>query len=310
VAQAKEIRFDHGDTGLAGTLHLPNGKAPYPAIIMLQGSGPADRDSGGYFPPIRNQFLESGLAVLSWDKPGIGESTGHWTNMTLFDRADEALTAVAWLRRQEGIDPTRVGIWGHSQGGWVGPLTASQTTDLAFLIVNSGPAIDPLAQDLWGVEHTLRDEDADQNAIDSALKFMSELHSAAIRGDAFAQVQQSLLTRAKGQPGFEYFGDFGPEQWNFLVINAQRLYDPIPPLEKISCPTLAIFGERDPLVPVEFSAETFERSRASDPNRDITVRVFPEADHRIKVGEAREFAPGYLDAMTSWIWSRIGSWAG
>ncbi len=305
MAEAKEIRFKNGEVELVGTLHIPTRAKPHPAVIMLQGSGPTDRDSGSYFPPLRNQFVDSGLAVLSWDKPGIGESTGHWTNMTLFDRADEALTALSWLRAQDGIDPQRVGIWGQSQGGWVGPLAASQTRDLAFLIVNSGPAIGPLAQDLWGVEHTMRDEGADEAKINEALAFMTRLHEAAIRGDSFEQVKEYLLDQAKGKPGFDYFGDFGPEVWNFSVINAQRPYDPIPPLEKITCPMLVIFGELDPLVPVQHSAESFEAVKASNPSRDITVRIFPGANHRIKVGGGGEFAPGYLDTLTDWIWSRI-----
>ncbi|HET9017671.1 MAG TPA: CocE/NonD family hydrolase, partial [Thermomicrobiaceae bacterium] len=98
MTTTEDIRFVGDGVSLAGTLHRPAGQGPHPAIVMLQGSGPADRDSDGYFPPIRDTFLGAGLAVLSWDKPGIGGSGGDWRERTLRDRAHEAVDALAWLR--------------------------------------------------------------------------------------------------------------------------------------------------------------------------------------------------------------------
>jgi pimeloyl-ACP methyl ester carboxylesterase len=270
---------------------------------MLQGSGPTDRDSGGYFVPLREHFLSHGLAVLSWDKPGIGESTGHWTNQTLFDRADEALAAVAWLRNDPQIDPARVGIWGQSQDGWVGQLAASQTKDLAFLIVNSGPTIPAMAQDLWGVEHTMREDRSSEQEIRGALQFVGQMHEAAGQGVLYAKVAPKFQ-EVQESTGFNYFTDVGPDLWHFFIINAQRSYDPVPALSQITCPILAIDGERDSLIPVRKSAQTFE-SLGAQTGHDITVRIFPGANHRITVGEPRVFAPGYLEMMTDWIWERI-----
>jgi pimeloyl-ACP methyl ester carboxylesterase len=305
VTHSEELTFESGGNVLAGTLHWPDGSGPHPALIMLQGSGPTDRDSNGHFPPLRDNFVGSGLAVLSWDKPGVGESTGHWTRQTLFDRADDAIAALDWLRDQPGIDRDRFGIWGHSQGGWVGPLAASQYHDLAFLIVNSGPTIGAQAQDLYGIEHTMRTNGASDDDVQRALAFMSAIHDAAIRGAVFDEVSTQLFEPARGAPGFDYFGEIGPEEWNFFVINAQRPYDPAPTLERISCPILAIFGEADTLVPVDLSVHAFESARKNVADRDITTLVFPGANHRIKLGDPPEFAPGYLDAMTEWIWDRI-----
>jgi pimeloyl-ACP methyl ester carboxylesterase len=271
---------------------------------MLQGSGPTDRDSGGYFPPIRDHFLSTGLAVLSWDKPGIGESTGHWTRQTLFDRADDALAAIDFLPLQPEVDPARVGIWGHSQGGWVGPLAASQCPDLAFLIANSGPGIPVQEQDIHGIEHTMRAGGAPDEDVQQALAFMRAIHNAAIQGMPYDQVAAKYLEPARDAPGFDYFGEVGPDVWNFFVINAQRPYDPVATLELINCPILAIFGEEDPLLPVEQSVRVFDAARATDPDRDITTVVFPDANHRIKVDDS--FAPGYFETMTDWIWDRIG----
>ncbi len=83
-------------------------------MVMLQGSGVADRESGGFFPPIRSAFLDAGVGVLSWDKPGVGESSGDWRERTLFDSADEALAAIDWLREHPAVDAGRVGITGSA----------------------------------------------------------------------------------------------------------------------------------------------------------------------------------------------------
>ena len=94
MARSEPAQFEVPRATLAGTLHLPDGAGPHPAMVMLQGSGVADRESVGFFPPIRAAFLDAGVGVLSWDKPGVGESSGDWRARTLFDRADEALAAI------------------------------------------------------------------------------------------------------------------------------------------------------------------------------------------------------------------------
>ena len=301
MARSEEVCFSSRDLILSGTLHRPTGVGPHPATLMLQGSGAADRDSGGYFPPIRDHFIENGLAVFSWDKPGIGRSTGDWRQRTLFDRGDEALDALAWLREQPGIDADRVGVWGHSQGGWIGPLVASRSRDVAFLVVNSGPGITPEAQDFYGIEHTLRQDGVSEAEIEQALTWMQSLHDAAREGMPFEQLQSELLEPSRGTAAERYFGGIGPEDWPFFVLNFQHPYDPVPSLEHVACPMLALFGELDPLVPVEESARIFEAAARESGNHDLTIHIFSGADHRIRVGDALRFAPGYLEVMSDWL---------
>lgn len=305
MARSEPARFEVSGASLAGTLHLPGGQGPFPAMVMLHGSGAADRESGGFFPPIRAAFLDAGVGVLSWDKPGVGESSGDWRARTLFDRADEALAAIAWLRGQPGVDSGRVGVWGHSQGGWVGPLTASQS-DPAFLVINSGPGIGVDAQDLYGVEHTLRAAGGSDVEVAEARAFTRAVHEAARRGYPFEDVAERLLRPAEGTPAGDYFAVDGPEFWGFLVVNAQRPYDPVAALEQVRSPVLANFGELDRLVPVAESVRIFEEALAKAGNADVTIRVYPGADHRIRVGEPPAFAEGYLPEMAAWVAARAG----
>jgi pimeloyl-ACP methyl ester carboxylesterase len=194
-----------------------------------------------------------------------------------------------------------VGIWGHSQGGWIGPLAASLSPEVAFLIVNSGPGISPFDQDLYGVEHSLRRDGASQEQIDQALAFMHALHDAATQQVPYEQVMATLLEPARGTPGATYFGELAERDWDFFLLNAQRPYDPVPSLERVTCPVLAVFGERDPLVPAAESAAIFERAFAVAGNRDVTIHIFPDADHRIRTGNPPEFAPGYLTLLADWL---------
>lgn len=306
MAPTEDIRFQSDGLTLAGTLHRPEGPAPHPALVMLQGSGPTDRDSEGYFPPIRDCFLDAGLAVLSWDKPGIGESSGDWRERTLFDRAQEAVDALAWLRRRPGINPRRVGIWGHSQGGWVGPLAASRDPEAAFVIVSSGPGVTAAEQDRFGIEHTLRRDGASDDDVRHALRFVDALHAAAERGLPYERAAAEVLEPARGTPWGSYFGEITAEYWTFFVRNLQHPYDPVTALAHIRCPLLAVFGERDALVPVAESVRIFRAALATAGNPDVTIRVFPGADHRIRVGDPPAFASGYLDLLRDWLRPRVG----
>ena len=300
-----DIRIPFGDIGLSGTLHTPDGRGPHPALITLQGSGPDDRNSGEYFPPIRETFLNAGLAVLSWDKPGVGESTGDWPQQTFFDRADEALAGLAWLRQHAEIDAKRTGIWGHSQGGWIAQIVAANDPITAFAIINSGPGVDALEQDLYGAEHTLRQKGASEADVEQALAYMDRLHAAAREAMTYQEFVHQIMEPACGTPGYDYFGEVDPGLWTFLVANFQRPYEPVSSLERITCPVLAIFGERDALVPVAQSVRIFEEALTKAGNPDVTIEVFPGADHRIRTGDPPEFADGYLENLATWLRSRV-----
>lgn len=295
-----------GEMTLAGTLHCPDVPPPWPALVMIHGSGPADRESGGFFVPIRESMLAAGLAVLSWDKPGIGGSTGDWRRQTLFDRADESAAALAWLRQQPQVDAARTGVWGHSQGGWVGPLVAARDPAVAALVIHSGTGVTVEEQDYFGMEHILRRDGASEEEVIQGRRFLDALHAAAKAGMPFAEVEPRVIAPARGQPCLDYFSPLGAGEWEFFVRNFAQPYDPLWALRRILCPTLAVFGERDPLIPVARSIQILNETLATI-NPALTIEVFPGANHRIEAGDPPALPPGYFDRTTGWIARTLGA---
>ncbi len=308
----QEVSFRSGDATLSGTLYLPDGSPPYPAVVMLQGSGPTNRDSEGYFPPIRDRFLCHGIAVFSYDKPGIGDSSGDWRHRTLSDRADEALDAVTFLQSHGAIAPERIGLWGHSQGGWVVPLAASRATSVAFAIASSGPGISPPKQDCYAVEQTMRADGCPEEQIAQVMDYLATIQEAARRSDPYEQVERSLLHAARAEPWYRYFTVDDADEWQFFCAGSRNPYEPGSALECVTCPILAVFGGRDVLVPVPESVAIFDRSLQKAGNADSTIVVFPQANHRLLIADHHTsspdqapFAPGYLDLMMQWTTQRV-----
>jgi uncharacterized protein len=136
-----EITFTNGASQLTGIVVKPTTLQPCPAIILVHGSGPDDRDGQGAFVILRQHFASHGYAVLCYDKPGVGLSTGDWTQQSFDDRAHELLAALQFLQTDPAINRRAIGLCGGSQAGWIMPMVAQLTPDLAFIISISGPAV-------------------------------------------------------------------------------------------------------------------------------------------------------------------------
>jgi uncharacterized protein len=161
------VRFRSGSAVLSGTLTLPSGKGRHPAVAFVHGSGPTQR---AYLPDLQALLVRNGVAVLAYDKRGIGQSGGDYpgesaTADAIDILARDAVAAARFLRSQLEIDPVRVGLAGHSQAGWIMPLAGSRDPAIHFLVVLSGPAVttdeNDLYQDLAGEgEHPAEQTDA------------------------------------------------------------------------------------------------------------------------------------------------------
>lgn len=302
VFVARPVTFHDGETLLAGELTLPERHGPHPALAMIHGSGATDRTNLGFFPPIRDHFVAHGIAVLCFDKPGVGASTGDWTRQRFpDDRVAEALAAVEFLSGCDDVDPGRVGLWGVSQGGWVVPLAAARSGGaVAFVVSVSGPGVSPGTQNVHDVETSMREGGHDEADVRRGVADVSALMRASAADLPFEEVERTILRAAGDAPWRGYFDVSDADQWEFLR-RTDMAYDPAVALERVTCPILALFGEHDPRLPVAESVAVFEQSLRRAGNPDATVTVFPGAGHQITVGPDRRFAPGYLETMSAWL---------
>jgi len=299
------LRFAWNDLDLAGTLRLPDHGRSHPVVVMLQGSGPADRTSEGYFTPIQDAFLARGIGTFAFDKPGCGESTGDWRDYALEARADQGVAALDAVRAHPMVRDDCVGIWGQSQGGWLVQILASTITDLPFAVANSGPSINVVEQNMFGCEHTMRGQGSSEDEVELALGFLEDLHKAALIGSSYEDVEARLLNSARGQSWYGYMAVTDAEDWQGVVRFVAEEYEPVTALERIRTPFMAIYGGRDVLVPAWRSAQESGVALERAGNADATVVVFPGGDHRIQDAITGDFVDGYLQLLCDWVVHRI-----
>jgi len=285
----------NGDVRLAGTLWLPD-REPRCLILMHPGSGPSDRDNDVLFPPIRAALLGAGAAVCSFDKRGVGGSSGSWLDADIPLQAADLIAGLDAARDRVGQVP--VGLFGHSQGGWV-VLEAAAHARAGFVITNSGPAVTPRVQETYSTGRTLRRRGWADDAVDTGVDTFSRIL------DLLAEPFETGWPHARELPLVDELigaGVFVPAEaalWDF----ARRLmpYDPGPALDALAMPLLALLGEDDDVVPVDLSATAFREAVASEL---LDLRILPLGDHRLQ--HRGQFVPGYLDAVTGFV-TRMGA---
>ncbi|GAA4612599.1 alpha/beta hydrolase [Actinoallomurus liliacearum] len=263
-----------GGLVLHGTVVAPSrttGRVP--GIVLVGGSGPGPRQE---YAQEAEAFARGGVATLVYDKRTIGYSKMHRDFSLL---AADALAGVRTLQASPGVDPAKVGLWGFSEGGWVLPLAASRSSDVAFLITIGGPGYTPLRTQTWYLAVHLRHDHVSGSLLDT------------ITGPAAHLVDGAGLFPAGG-------------------------YDPVPVLQRLRQPVLALWGEHDTQVPPRESAQIFQRVLARAGNDHVTIRFVAGAGHNgHRTSDGFEnlggpllgghplgaLAPGYADTMTAWI---------
>jgi dipeptidyl aminopeptidase/acylaminoacyl peptidase len=321
ISRVDEVFFKDGKTNLHGALVIPNTSGPHPVVVFVHGSGPADCTGYNSYFPLWEYFASCGFACLSWDKPGVGESKGDWSQQSFKDRANEVLSAIQFLKSRNDIDSKRIGLWGISQGGWILPLAASMSKDVAFIIPVSGPGISPKEQGIYTMENQLKADGFSAEDIARAKDFRV-LFDKLAQDDASVQKLSELIDKFKDDAWFKFLSqavDDWEKSFAFAKKIAQENYEPIPVLEKVKCPVLAIWGELDMLVPAQKSKEIFEKALKKSENKDLTLKIFPNADHNLtltKTGGWKEqaenlrngklqLAPGYFELMGDWLKKRF-----
>lgn len=294
---SRDLTVRSGDVSLAGTLWLPP-ERPASTVLMHPGSGPSDRDNDVFFPPIRRHLLASGLAVCSFDKRGVGGSTGRWQGAGIAEQADDVLAAVDALLSEEKLEAP-VGLFGHSQGGWVVIEAAGRGAPVAFVVASSGPGVTPAEQERFAHRTYLESAGITQSEIDETMEPFDDLVVAMRKRLPYEKVR-ARLERGGRPPVYERLDlalfPVDSEMWDFMLAIFD--YDPREALERITVPVLALFGREDSIVPVDESVAVYRDAVASDL---LTVTVFPGGDHRVQTGDPPRLVDGYLNTLSRFV---------
>jgi pimeloyl-ACP methyl ester carboxylesterase len=285
----EEVSFSNAAAGvsLAGTLTLPKGAGPFPAALLIAGSGPHDRDEAlanhRPFLVLSDHLTRKGIAVLRYDKRGIGKSTGSADKATTLDLAADAQTAIAYLKTRKEIDPAKIALIGHSEGAMIAPLLASQTKDVAWVVLLAAPATigeDTLLiqSELIGRAGGLTDEqleaslDFDHAAYDLV---RTEKDGAALNEKLNGLVKGSGLDAAMPPAVLEPQLRMMESPWFRFFLD----YDPLPHLKALHVPVLALYGQKDLQVPVKPNLALLKQALQDGGNKDADVRELPELNH-------------------------------
>jgi uncharacterized protein len=310
---------------LAGTLTLPPGPGPFPAAILIAGSGPQDRDEtvAGHRPflVLADQLTRQGIAVLRYDKRGIGKSTGSFDQATTEDFASDAASALAYLKSRKEIDARKIGLIGHSEGGIIAPMIASRSSDVAWMVLLAAPGLKGEDVMLLQSGLILKAAGFDDDRIASARNFNRQSYDLA-RKEKDPQALEAKLTdlidstgmsttlppttlkpqaRMMTSPWFRFFLD----------------YDPVPALEKTHCPVLALNGDKDLQMAPKENLAQIQKALQEGGNNDFQTKELPGLNHLFQhalTGSPTEYggieetlAPEALNSISDWILKHTAS---
>jgi pimeloyl-ACP methyl ester carboxylesterase len=319
---------------IGGTITIPQGAGPFPAIILISGSGPQDRNETVFghrpFMVLADNLTQRGIAVLRVDDRGVGATQGDLSQSTSRDLADDVRAGIEFLKTRPDIDPKRIGLLGHSEGALIAPMVAVDTEDVAFIVLLAPPGIvgeevlydqarrisGAAGETPEGIARGQRLQEAVFAVVkaqpDNALA-TEELHEVFKAG--IAELPEA--TQAELAGSLEAFVD---GQVRVVIVPSFRFfltYDPAPALAQVKCPVLALFGGKDLQVSPGANLGPIEAALKAGGNADYTVKTFDAVNHLFQTattGLPTEYptiqetmSPEVLQFMGDWILARFGA---
>lgn len=329
----EEVLFQNPSAGieLSGTLTLPKGNGPFPAAILITGSGPQNRDEElmGHKPflVLSDYLTRQGLAVLRYDDRGIGKSKGSFASATTLDFATDAEAALDFLKKRKEIDSLKVGLIGHSEGGLIAPIVASRRSDVDFIILMAGPGLigeqilllqsaliaknkgendrsimagQKLSKDIFGILKKNPDNKKAEDKIRDLVIRFEKKNSSDSSYHKLSEDELGLEIQSLTSPWFRTFLTLDPEVY----------------LSKVNCDVLAINGSLDLQVPPSENLQGIEKALIFGGNPRYTVIELPGLNHLFqtaKTGIPEEYAkidetiaPKALEVIGDWIKKILG----
>lgn len=311
IEKREDVRFSSGGVQLTGTLISPATGGKHPAIVLVHGSGAQNRES---MLPWARFLIRRGIAVLGYDKRGVGGSTGDWNTASFDDLAGDVVAAFEYLKTRSDIDHTQIGLLGVSQAGWIMPLAAVRSKDLAFLISISGAGVPAAETTLDQARNEMAMTGMPPETLDAIMAILTLQYQFARTREGWDEyaAARDKLAATLGPPPDTIPGTPDHPHWD--VIRRSYFHDPIPALRRLQVPTLALWGELDNNILAEKNKAAWEAALKAGGNPDYTLRILAKANHaqwEAKVGSNAEmksldrFVPAYFTTIEDWLTSRI-----
>lgn len=329
----QEVSYSNGPIHLAATLTLPAGNGPFPAVILITGSGPQNRDEEVFghkpFLLIADHLARAGIAVLRADDRGVGQSTGGTVDeATTVELSGDTLAGIAFLKTQLSISSDRIGLIGHSEGAVIAPLLASRSKDVAFIVMLAGTGVP--GDEIWLKQRELieRADGVDEAVIEQENKNAPELVSAIETGAGFAAIEALARSQLAQQADLlpklhrpttaqtEFNADLVTRAMTTRWFRFFLTYDPRPALRKVTVPVLVMNGELDRQVSPDQNLPEIEKALKDAGNTDVTIRLMPGLNHlfqKARTGSPSEygsidetFNQEAIDVISNWIVGRFG----
>jgi pimeloyl-ACP methyl ester carboxylesterase len=329
---SEDVTFENPEAKitLAGTLTLPQERGVFPAVILISGSGPQNRDEElmGHKPflVLSDYLTRNGIAVLRFDDRGFGEPTGDFRSAITPDFATDVASGIAYLKSRKEIDVRNIGLIGHSEGGLIAPMVAAENEDVSFIVLMAGSAIRGDRLVLLQEEAIERALGTSDQEIQRMLQINSSLFDVIVHSDLDEDIESKLKERLEGSlrdsvlrvPDGMTKEAYFSSQINLFTSPWVRYflkYDPSPILEKVTCPVLAINGEKDLQVPPSVNLAAISNALKRGGNDAVTIKEYPELNHLFQesgTGSPMEYslieqtmAPVVLHDVTGWIIGQI-----
>jgi fermentation-respiration switch protein FrsA (DUF1100 family) len=325
----EEVVYENKEAGvkLAGTLTLPKSGGPFPAVILITGSGPQNRNeellNHRPFLVLSDYLTRQGIAVLRVDDRSVGNSTGNFSQATTEDFAGDVLAGIEYLKSRKEINPSQIGLIGHSEGGIIAPLVAVRSPDVAFIVMMAGPGITGeeimyLQSDLIARAEGASNETISRNGVlmRNIFSIVKEEQNNTIAGEKIRKlIKAEMANMSEEEKQHSGYSDANLDTQVQAILSPWMrfflTYDPKPTLMKVKCPVLAINGEKDLQVPPEENLPAIEEALKAGGNTDYTIKEMPGLNHLFQTaqtGSPTEYAkidetisPAALEFIGNWI---------
>lgn len=314
TVREEEVEFFNGNTKFAATLFIPSSRNPMPAIAACHGSGKESRKDAGNR-SLAMQLAQEGYVVLIYDKRGVGESQGVYTetpNLAL--PAADLVQAVQYLRKRSEVDANRIGVYGHSQGAWVAPHAASVEPEIDFVMVTCGGGMLFSEQNLYAYGNDLKAKGFTDIQVDSAKNYGATLFEYLASGAGYDE-QLVKHKEAKKHGWFVLYRDMGltdlppPSYLHLPVFDFFRniRYDPQAALSSLNIPVLVVLAGNDRSVPPERCRQQWQHHFTGAKSAKLTVVTLEGEDHAawVRTEQGIAYKPSFMAELKKWANTHI-----